>query len=137
MFKICVLASSFLVGAIILRAAVICGWAAPAAGAESPPQADEGRESVGRQADGRTILPVNQVVTPLGTQVELPGLRPQALALSPDDRLLAVSGKTAEVIILDSATGVVRQRVAIRPGGSAGTPDAASPQIIEPRAKGL
>ena len=54
------------------------------------------------------MLPVNQVVTPLGTQVELPGLRPQALALSPNGQLLAVSGKTAEVLILDPATGAVR-----------------------------
>ena len=99
-------------------------------------RAGDSLERVGRQADGRTVLPVNQVVTPLGTQVELPGLRPQAMALSPDGRLLAVSGKTSEVLILDPATGAVRQRVAIRAGNRTSAPGAAIANLIEPRAKG-
>src|SRR6266576_3546960 len=40
---------------------------------------------------GRVTTPVNQILTPVGTQVDLPGLRPQALALSPDGRLLAAA----------------------------------------------
>ena len=56
-------------------------------------------------------LPVGQVLTPAGIQVVLPGMRPQALALSPDGRLLAVSGKTPELVIVDPATGTVKQRV--------------------------
>ena len=99
-------------------------------------RAGDSLERVGRQEDGRTVLPVNQVITPLGTQVELPGLRPQTLALSPDGRLLAVSGKTAEVLILDPATGAVRQRVAIRAGSGTSTPGAVIANLIEPRAKG-
>jgi YVTN family beta-propeller protein len=67
-------------------------------------------QTVGRAA-GRSILPVNQVLTPAGIQLELPGMRPQALALSPDGRLLAVSGKTREVVIVDPATSRVRQVV--------------------------
>ncbi|MHB8899635.1 MAG: YncE family protein, partial [Thermoguttaceae bacterium] len=118
--------------------------AAPAAAAEEPAavQADAeagtepGTEPVGRQADGRTVLPVNQVLTPLGTQVELRGLRPQVIALSPDGRMLAVSGKTSEVVILDLADGTVRQRVAIRAGAAATLPPAAAPQIIEPKVQG-
>ena len=51
-------------------------------------------ETVGRHGANRTVLPVNQVVTPLGVQVELPGLRPQALALSPDGGILITAGKT-------------------------------------------
>ena len=120
---------------VILLAAAICGLAAQAAAAESPP-AGGSLERVGRQEDGRTVLPVNQVITPLGTQVELPGLRPQTLALSPDGRLLAVSGKTAEVLILDPASGAVRQRVAIRAGNGTSTPGAVIANLIEPRAKG-
>ena len=68
-------------------------------------------ETVGRRGTNRTVLPVNQVVTPLGVQVELPGLRPQALALSPDGRLLVTAGKTSELVVVDPATGAVRQRV--------------------------
>jgi len=52
-------------------------------------------EAVGRRGANRTVLPVNQVVTPLGRQVELPGLRPQAVALSPDGRLLITSERAA------------------------------------------
>ena len=62
-------------------------------------------ERVGRSGTNRTVLPVNQVVTPLGLQVDLPGLRPQVLALSPDGRRLVVSGKTAELLVLDPVGG--------------------------------
>jgi len=58
-----------------------------------------------------TVLPVNQVVTPAGLQVPLPGLRPLALALSPDEKLLAVSGKTSEVVLIDPGSGRIRQRL--------------------------
>ncbi len=68
-------------------------------------------EAVGAGGPNRTVLPVNQVVTPAGVQVPLPGLRPLALALSPDEKLLAVSGKTSEVVIIDPASGRIRQRV--------------------------
>jgi len=68
-------------------------------------------ERVGRGVDGRTVLPVNQTITPIGKQTELPGLRPQAIALSPDGRWLAVSGKTSELIILHPGSGEVNQRV--------------------------
>ncbi|MFM8537306.1 MAG: hypothetical protein ACKOES_04435 [Planctomycetaceae bacterium] len=54
--------------------------------------ADDPTERVGTSAAGRTVTPVNQVVTPVGRQVPLPGLRPQALALSPDGRLLVTAG---------------------------------------------
>jgi DNA-binding beta-propeller fold protein YncE len=53
----------------------------------------------------RTLLPVNQVVTPVGKQVPLPGMRPQVLALSPDGRLLVTSGKTHDLVVIDPATG--------------------------------
>ena len=40
-------------------------------------------------------------------------MRPQVLALSPDGKLLAVSGKTIDLVIVDPATGQVSQRVAL------------------------
>jgi DNA-binding beta-propeller fold protein YncE len=86
----------------------ILGWLLCAAGAA---RADESAETVGRKADGRTVTPVNQVVAPAGRQVDLPGLRPQSLALSPDGRLLITSGKTHEVVVVDPATGAILQRV--------------------------
>ncbi|MFM8985771.1 MAG: alkaline phosphatase family protein [Planctomycetia bacterium] len=57
------------------------------------------------------MTPVNQVLVPAGRQVELPGLRPQVIALSPDGRLLVTSGKTNEVVVVDPVTGAIRQRV--------------------------
>jgi YVTN family beta-propeller protein len=63
----------------------------------------------------RTALPVNQIVAPLGIQVELPGLRPQVLALSPDGRLLVTSGKTHELVAVDPATAKILQRVLLPP----------------------
>jgi YVTN family beta-propeller protein len=84
-----------------------------------------------------TTLPVNQVVTPLGRQVELPKLRPQALALSPDGRILVVSGKTAELVVVDPATGGIRQRVLLPPDPPDETkPSAPSENILKPDDKG-
>ncbi|HUJ44535.1 MAG TPA: beta-propeller fold lactonase family protein [Opitutaceae bacterium] len=96
------------------------GWAG---GAPTGPGATT--EPVGRAGANRTVLPVNQVVTPVGRQVELPGLRPQALALSPDGRLLVASGKTSELVVLDPDTGAIRQQVAL----PIGAPDEPPPGI--------
>ncbi|MEN9778495.1 MAG: hypothetical protein RJB04_2250, partial [Verrucomicrobiota bacterium] len=76
----------------------------------SPPS---NRETVGHKAGGRSVTPVNQTLTPLGRQVELTGLRPQALALSPDGTRLLVSGKTSELLVLSPVTGEILQRVAL------------------------
>ena len=50
-------------------------------------------ETVGRHPNGFET-PVNQLVTPAGTLIELPGIRPNALALSPDGQLLVTAGLT-------------------------------------------
>jgi YVTN family beta-propeller protein len=73
------------------------------------------------------------VVTPAGRQVELPGLRPQALALSPDGRLLLTSGKTAEVVVVDPDTGDIRQRV---PLPKTTYPKAPSGNVLRPDVEG-
>src|SRR5688572_19850330 len=92
---------------------------------------------VGRHQSDRLVTPVNQVVTPYGLQVQLPGLRPQAIALSPDGRLLVTSGKTSEIVIIDPASGKVRQHVAL-PSEQAGEPrpQVPSPNILKPDEKG-
>ncbi len=68
-------------------------------------------ELVARFSESRIVTPVNQVVTPTGTQVELPGLRPQVLALSPDGQILITAGKTAEIVVVDPVSGQVLQKV--------------------------
>jgi len=72
---------------------------------------------------GRYVPAVQQNLTPLGLQVDLPGLRPQAIRLSPDGNLLAVSGQTAELVLLDPTSGAIVQRVAL-PQEKAAAPDA-------------
>ncbi len=66
---------------------------------------------VGRVAEGQYRTPTGQDLTPAGRQTELPGFRPQALALSPDGKLLATSGKTNYLVLIDPATGLVLQQV--------------------------
>jgi YVTN family beta-propeller protein len=94
-------------------------------------------EQVGPAAENRTVLPVNQVLVPAGTQIPLPGLRPQALALSPDNRFLAVSGKTHELVIIDPTAGTIVQRVSL-PSEEQNIPlvDPSSPNILEPDQRG-
>jgi YVTN family beta-propeller protein len=112
---------------VLLAAAV--PWACREPASSRPPDT----ETVGRRGANRTVLPVNQVVTPAGVQVELPGLRPQALALSPDGRILITAGKTAELVVVDPGTGAIRQRVAL-PGTT--FPRTPSENVLRPDKEG-
>lgn len=69
------------------------------------------KDRVGKIGVNRYYTPANQILTPAGTQVELPGIRPQAIALSPDGKLLVTAGKTNEIIVLDPKSGAVLQKV--------------------------
>jgi YVTN family beta-propeller protein len=107
----------------------------PACRKEAPAPPD--LETVGVKEGNRMVVPVNQVVTPVGIQVPLPGLRPQALVLSPDGKLLAVSGKTHELVIIDPASGEIRQRVPLpAEAQDAPSPGAPSENILAPDEKG-
>jgi len=87
-------------------------------------------EPVGEISPQRYVTPVNQVLTPIGIQVELPGMRPQALALSPDGRQLVTSGKTQELVLIDPQTGEIRQKVAL-PSSDTRNTDTVSSHIIK------
>jgi YVTN family beta-propeller protein len=95
--------------------------------------ADE--QPVGRLGANRYMTPVNQVLTPHGIQVELPGMRPQAVALSPDGLLLATSGKTAQLVLVDPVTGTAGQRVAL-PAEQGAAPGATSSHELRPDKEG-
>jgi YVTN family beta-propeller protein len=118
---------------LLVPVAAVLPWAgyaqAPGAGPGSPPDT----EAVGPRGANRTVLPVNQVVTPVGVQVELAGLRPQALALSPDGRILLTAGKTAELVVVDPATATVRQRVRLP---KTRDPRAPSDNVLRPDKEG-
>ncbi len=101
------------------------------AGEEGGRPASAATELVGRAEGNRVVLPVSQILTPAGTQVELPGLRPQALALSPDGTLLVTAGKTAEIVIVDPRSGNVLRHVAL-PSEKQTDTAPVSPQILAP-----
>ena len=102
---------------------------------EAPDSIDD--QLVGRIGDQWMMTPVNQLVTPVGKIVELPGLRPQAVALSPDSQILVVSGRTSEIVVLDPATGDIRQRVELpAEDQTEPLPEVVSPNILKPDRKG-
>jgi YVTN family beta-propeller protein len=70
-------------------------------------------EAVGRVAEDRYVTSTGQWLTPAGRQVELPGMRPQALALSPDGRWLATAGQKNILAVIDTATGEVLQKLSL------------------------
>jgi YVTN family beta-propeller protein len=81
---------------------------------------------VGRVAANRYQTATGQVLTPAGRQVMLPGMRPQALALSPDRALLAAAGQTNVLVLIDPAKGQVCQTVplSVRTEAAAGSTNA-------------
>lgn len=79
----------------------------------------------------------NQRLTPIGKQIDLPGLRPQVVAISPTDRLLVTSGKTSKLIVIDPDTGNVLQRVDLPSNEQTELPDIASANILKPDAKAI
>jgi len=105
--------------------------------ADAPNRMPNLTEPVGPSGSNRVVLPVSQILTPAGQQVELPGLRPQVLALSPNGRLLVTSGKTHELVVLDPLTGTIRQWVLL-PSEQAKepAPDTVSTHILKPDKEG-
>ena len=87
---------------------------------------DATTETVGHNANG-TQTPVNQLLTPAGAWVPLPGIRPNALALSPDGKLLVTSGLTDELLAVDPVTGKILQHVSFPTGANASE---AMPDVI-------
>ena len=117
-------------------AAIIGSWlASGCADIRVAPPASSNAELVGRSGQS-AVLPVNQRITPAGLFIDLPGLRPQVIALSPDGRSLLVSGKTSELLVLDPSDGSIRQRVALPNDKREPNADVVSPNILAPDASG-
>jgi YVTN family beta-propeller protein len=88
-------------------------------------------ETVGRNPNGYET-PVNQLVTSAGTLVELPGMRPNALALSPDGQRLVTAGLTHTLVVVDPVTGKILQRVQLTADDKIPTPEPAAGAILQP-----
>ena len=125
----------------LLGAAVVVVWLAgpnsTCRGQARPESLFSTREKVGQVGTNSYYTPVNQVVTPAGRQVELPGMRPQAIALSPNGRVLVTAGKTHNLVVLDPGTGEVVQRLALPSDkATAVTPDSVPEEILHPDKEG-
>jgi YVTN family beta-propeller protein len=68
---------------------------------------------VGLLGANRYLTPTGQLLTPAGLQIELPGLRPQALVLSPDSKFIATAGKSNVLVLISARTGEIVQKVAL------------------------
>ncbi|MBN1346691.1 MAG: phosphoesterase [Phycisphaerae bacterium] len=112
------------------------GLARAAGNPDTPakPPAKDSQETVGWHGRNRAVLPVSQTITPMGRQIEMPGMRPQALVLSPDGRILVVTGKTNELVVVNPDTAEVIDRVALPIAGAAPN-SPVSPRQLEAAAK--
>ena len=68
-------------------------------------------EFVGRSIDESIVTPVNQRLTPVGKWLQLPGMRPQVIAISPDGRIGVTSGKTSKLVVFDPEQATLLQQV--------------------------
>ncbi|MCB1121463.1 MAG: phosphoesterase, partial [Verrucomicrobiae bacterium] len=95
------------------------------------------KDFVGRWQTDYIMTPVNQILTPAGQQLDLPGMRPQAMALSPHGNLLVTAGKTHELVVVDPVSGKILQQVPL-PSDEATDPtaDAVSTHILDPDTEG-
>ena len=74
--------------------------------------------------------PVSRV-TPAGYRIDLAGMRPQVLVLSPDGKSLFTSGKTNKLVVIDVITREVTQTVDF-PSKDQTEPGLVSPNILKP-----
>jgi len=119
------------IGVPILLAGLLIGCHTPQS--QQRVAQDSTQDIVGQIGLNRYYTPANQVLTPAGLQVELPGMRPQALALSPDGRLLVTAGKTHDLVVMDPQSGKVLQRVLLPSEKNQDpTPNPVSAHILQP-----
>jgi YVTN family beta-propeller protein len=123
-------------GAILLALIWLSKFGSLQAGDRPIPPEFTDRETVGWDNPDHIIVPVNQVLTPAGLQVELPEMRPQAIALSPDGAILVTSGKTHDLVAVDPATGAVLRKVKFPSEKAAEEPAVVSSHILEPDNEG-
>ena len=83
-------------------------------------------------SDTESIETSVAVVTPAGHRIDLAGMRPQVLVLSPDGKTLITSGKTNKLIVINTDMNEVSQTVEFPSKEQISEPDIASPNILKP-----
>ena len=68
-------------------------------------------EGPGHTSANEVMLPVHQILTPAGRQIVLPKLRPQGIAVSPDQSYVVTSGRSAELILIDPVNAAVLTKI--------------------------
>ena len=71
-----------------------------------------GPSGIAETGSAAIAVPVNQTLTPAGIQVQLPGARPQVIALSPDGELLATGAKH-ELVLVNPRDSRILQTVSL------------------------
>jgi YVTN family beta-propeller protein len=71
---------------------------------------------VGPQGDGTYVVPTAQAVKPAGESVLFPG-RPTGLAISPDEKTLAVKN-SSDIVFIDMASRTITQILPLEKGGN-------------------
>ena len=104
--------------------------------AKEPPGFLVKSNAVGRVALDRYVTPTGQWLTPAGQQVELPGLRPQAIAISPDGKLLVTAGRTNFMAVIDLTTGRLRQKAPLSSRKVEVKLEPVAPESDDPAAEG-
>jgi len=95
------------------------------------------KEFVGRIGTNTYYTPANQILTPAGLQVDLAGMRPQALALGRNGQLYVGAARTHALVVVDPVTGKILQRVPLPSDNDKDpAPDTVSTHILEPDTEG-
>jgi len=110
--RLCRILASIAVGV----ASLYCERTSAQDGSRTPESSDpllaiRDEEMVHRGPSGSMVTPVNQRLTPFGKLIELPGMRPQVIALSPDGKIAVTSGKTSKLVVMHPTTGEILERV--------------------------
>jgi YVTN family beta-propeller protein len=122
---------------LLFAAALLAAGCRTSNGSDERSASGSTREHVGQIATNVYYTPANQLLTPAGVQVELPGMRPQAIAVSPNGRMAITAGKTHELVVLEARTGKILQRVPFPSDTDLdAAPGPVSQQILEPDKEG-
>ncbi|NDG64533.1 MAG: phosphoesterase, partial [Planctomycetes bacterium] len=94
-------------------------------------------DPVGQVGINRFFTPTNQLLTPAGKLVELPGMRPQAIALFADGTRLITAGKTSEIVVVDPSSGEIIQRITLPAEDEThASANPVSPRLLKPDKNG-
>ena len=98
---------------------------------------DLDRQWVGGSIEDSIVTPVNQRLTPVGKWLDLPGMRPQVLALSPDGTIAVTSGKTSKLVVIDPETNSILQQVDLPSEESTSNADQSAANNLKPDTKAI